>query len=141
MPHRVLDNPDDLADFTRFLGNMGLPVTVAWTKGRDRSRDQNNLMWQWATDVARQLQDRDADEVQRTWKLHHGVPILREDDPEFRALYDEALKARPYELKVKAMRIWPVTSIMSVSQMTRFLNAVQQECLQMGLQLTDPEAL
>lgn len=139
MPHRIINNEDDLADFTRFLRNLKLPVTVEWVQGRDRSRDQNALQWLWAGEVAAQLGDRDADEVQRTWKLHHGVPILREDSPEFRALYDSAIKPLPYEAKVKAMRLVSVTSEMKVRQMVRYLDAVQRECLQNGLRLTDPD--
>ena len=139
MPHRIINSEDDLADFTRFLRNLKLPVTVEWVQGRDRSRAQNALQWLWAGEVAAQLGDRDADEVQRTWKLHYGVPILREDSDEFRKFYDAAIKPLPYETKVEAMRLVSITSEMKVRQMVRYLDAVQRECLQNGLRITDPD--
>lgn len=139
MSHRILENEFDLNDFTRLLGNLKLPVTVEWVQGRDRSSSQNKLMWLWATEAAAQLGDRLPDEIQRTWKLRFGVPILREDSAEFRAFYDKALKHLPYTLKVEAMQFVPVTSEMKVRQMVRFLDTVQRECLENGLHLTDPD--
>lgn len=140
MPHRILNNPDDLADFTRFLGNMNLPVTVEWVKGRDRTRDQNALQWLWAAEAAKQYGDRDSADVQAVWKLHYGVPIMREDSAEFRADYDACIKPLPYEYKVRMMKMgFPVTSLMKVRQMVRYLDTVQRESLQSGLHLTDPD--
>lgn len=139
MPHRVINTEADLENLVRFLGNLKLPLTVEWVQGRDRTRDQNALQWLWATEAAHQLGDRTSDEVQREWKLRHGVPILREDSAEFRAVYDRAIKPLTYELKVEAMRFLPVTSEMKVRQMVRFLDAVQRECLDQGLRLTDPD--
>lgn len=139
MPHRVIEKPSDLADFVRFLGNLKLPFTVEWVHGRDRSKDQNALQWLWASEASHQLGDRTADEMQRTWKLHHGVPILREDSAEFREIYDRCLKPLSYELKVEAMRFLPITSDMKVRQMVRYLDTIQRECAEAGLKLTDPD--
>lgn len=139
MPHRVIQNEHDLLDLHRFFDSLGFPFTVEWTKGRDRSADQNALMWLWATEVSTQLGDCLPMDVQRRWKLEIGVPILRQDSAEFRAFYDAALRPRPYEEKVKAMEYVPVTSQMKVRQMVRFVDTVQRECLQQGLRLTDPD--
>ena len=139
MPSRILRSKADLADLTRLLGALKLPVTVHWVRGRDRSLEQNNTMWLWATEVARQCGDRTPPEVQRDWKLRFGVPILRADDPEFRAFYDRALKGLTYEQKVAAMEYVPVTSILKVPQMREFLDAVQREALENGFRITDPE--
>lgn len=139
MPHRVLETEADVETFARFLAGMGLPLTVEWTKGRDRSADQNALMWLWASESANQLGDRTPTEMQHYWKLHYGVPILREDSAEFRAVYDTLLKPLPYEAKLKLMAFIGVTSEMKVRQMVRFLDAVQRECLSNGLEITDPD--
>ena len=79
MPHRIITTDHELAAFVAFLGNLKLPITVEWVQGRDRTRDQNALQWLWATEAAHQLGDRTSDEIQREWKLRHGVPILREN--------------------------------------------------------------
>lgn len=139
MAHRILDTMDDVTDFARFLSRLKLPVTVEWVQGRDRTRDQNALQFLWATEVARQFGDREPEDVQRMWKLHHGVPILREDSAEFREVYDRAIKGLPYELKIEAMRFITVTSIMKVRQMVRYLDAVERECIEAGLTLTDTD--
>lgn len=139
MAHRIIETAADLAEFTRFLSNLKLPVTVEWVQGRDRTRDQNALQWLWATEAAHQLGDRTPEEVRHDWKLRHGVPILREDSAEFREIYDKAIKPLPYELKVAAMSFIPVTSEMKVRQMVRYLDTIQRECLEQGLRLTDPD--
>lgn len=139
MAHRIIENASDLADFARFLGNIKLPVTVEWVQGRDRTRDQNALQFLWAQEVSQQRGDCTTDEVRRDWKLRHGVPILREASPDFRAVYDKAIKPLPYELKVAAMAFIPVSSEMKVRQMVQYLDTIQRECLEQGLRLTDPD--
>lgn len=139
VPHRILEHEADVGDFTRFLGKLQLPVTVEWVQGRDRTRDQNALQFLWANEVATQLGDRTAAEVQREWKLRYGVPILREDSAEFREIYDQHIKPLAYEAKIKVMEFIPVTSLLKVRQMVRFLDTVQRECLENGIKLTDPD--
>jgi len=139
MAHRILETEQDVLAFTAFLGRLTLPVTVEWVPGRDRSKSQNALQWLWANEVAEQLGDRTASEVQERWKLEIGVPILRRDSADFRDVYDQHIKPLPYEAKIKAMRLIDVTSIMKVRQMIEFLDTVQRECLTNGLELTDPD--
>ena len=141
MPHRIIRDGDDLADFTRFLGNLKLPLTVEWVQGAERTRDQNALQWLWASEVARQRGDVEAADVQAEWKLTIGVPIMREDSPEFRASYDTILKPLPYAAKLRVMRDldFGVTRLMKVRQMVRYMDTVQRQCLEMGFKLTDPD--
>lgn len=139
MAHRIIDTKDDLEDFVRFIRQLARPFTVEWVQGRDRSKDQNALQWLWATEVAHQLGDRTPDEVQRVWKLRHGVPILREDSAEFRETYDTMIRPLPYQGKVAVMQFFGITSEMKVGQMVRYLDAVQRECLEQGLRITDPD--
>ena len=63
----------------------------------------------------------------------------RADNAEFRADYDAMMKPLPYDMKLKAMKgFFPVTSLMKVRQMCRFMNLVQQQCAERGLELTQP---
>lgn len=139
MPHRIISTPDQLDELATFLGNLKLPITVEWTLGRDRTLEQNRLQFLWAREAAEQYGDRTADEMRNEWKLRFGVPIMREDSPEFRELYDRAIKPLPYPLKIKAMSLVSVTSEMKVRQMVRYLDAIQRECAENGVRLTDPE--
>lgn len=139
MAHRIIESPDDLADFSRFLATLKLPLTVEWQQGRDRSLDQNRLQFLWAREAAEQRGDVTTDEVRCDWKLRHGVPIMREDSAEFRDTYDTLIMPLSYEQKVKAMQIIEVTSLMKVRQMVRYLDTIQRECLEQGLRLTEPD--
>lgn len=139
MAHRIIATEYDRAAFMQFLKGVKLPVTFQWQAGRDRSLDQNRLQFLWAREAADQRGDMTADEVRQEWKLHHGVPILREEDEEFRAFYDVALKPLPYAMKLAAMKLVEVTSKMKVPQMVRYLDAVQRACAEQGIRLTDPD--
>lgn len=139
MPHRFIGSDRDLEDLGKTLSALEYPFTVQWRKGRDRSLPQNNLQWKWALEFATQMGDRTADEVQREWKLRHGVPILRAQSEMFRQVYDDVLKPRTYEKKLEAMRIVDVSSIMTVPQMREYLDTIQREAAEQGIRLTDPE--
>jgi hypothetical protein len=143
MPSRVIDTPEDLAQLVKFFSTLSLPITVDWVQGRDRTGEQNALQWLWATEVAYQLGDRTAEDVQEDWRLVHGVPILREDSAEFRRVYDMYLKPLPREAKKAALRYLgiSITSIMKVRQMVRYMDAVQRECAENGLVTTEPDPL
>ena len=49
------------------------------------------------------------------------------------------LRPLPYEAKVRLMEFIDVTSRLKVRQMVRFLDAVQRECTEQGIHLTDPD--
>lgn len=140
MAHRIIRDPSDLNVLGTLLSSLAMPFTVEWSLGADRSLEQNRLQFLWAREAAEQRGDMTADEVRCEWKLHHGVPILREESPEFREIYDTAIKPLPYEKKLLAMRFIPVTSEMKVRQMVRYLDTVQRESLQQGIRLTEPDA-
>jgi hypothetical protein len=139
MASRLIRTPDDLDALTLLLGNMKLPLTVEWTQGADRSAQQNKLMWLWASEVEQQTQQETSDEVQRRWKLDHGIPILCESSEEYRSFCKLTLKKLTYEQRKQAMRYTPVTSEMNVRQMVRFLDTVERECLEQGVALTQPD--
>ena len=97
--------------------------------GKDRSIPQNAIKHVWFEQLARELREDTALGYKCYCKLHHGVPILRTEDEEFREAYDSVIKPLTYEKKLVAMRCWPVTSLMSKPQLTAFLEAVQADFL------------
>ena len=137
MPTAVLKNAQD-AD--AWVTSLSCPVTVSWTQGVDRTKQQNALMWQWAGEVSKQNGDMSPDEVQAEWKLHHGVPILRAQDDNFREFYDCSMMGINYATKLEIMqRGFPITRDMNKSQMIEFMNRVQAECAQQNWIVTDPD--
>ena len=143
MPTKVLRQNGDVEKLSRLLQSVNLPVTVTWSKGATRSLAANRLAQRWFTDIATQLGDRTHDEVRAECKLTFGVPILRAENEAFRVQYDRTLRPLPYEQKLEAVRAFdlPVTRLMTVKQMTAFMDAMQRHWIAQGVRLTDPEAL
>jgi hypothetical protein len=139
MASRLIRSADDMDALFTLLGNLKLPLTVEWTQGADRSSQQNKLMWLWASEVEQQRQQETSDEVQRRWKLDHGIPILCESSEEYRSFCRLTLKRLTREQRIEAMRFTPVTSEMNVRQMVRFLDTVERECIEQGIVLTAPD--
>lgn len=139
MAHRIITKPDEMDAFFLLMSTLKLPVTVEWVQGRDRTKEQNRLQFLWAREAAEQRGDRTAEEQRSEWKLRYGVPIMREDSPEFREVYDRLIKPLSYEQKIGAMDLIQVTSLMKVRQMVRYLDAIERECAEHGVTLTAPD--
>ncbi len=144
MTTRVLKSPADIAGLASFLGaRNSYPITVTIVQGDNRSGQQNRLAQRWFTDIARQLGDQTHEDIRALCKLEIGVPILRTENEAFRQSYDASMKHLPYATKLEAMKRLdiPVTRMMSVKQMTAFMDAMSIRWGGVGIRLTDPEAL
>jgi hypothetical protein len=139
MASRLIRNADDMDALFTLLGSLKLPLTVDWAQGADRTAQQNKLMWKWAQETGDQVGET-ADEVQRRWKLDHGIQILCVDREDYRSFCRLTLGRLSREQRLKAMEFTPVTSEMNVRQMVRFMDTVERECAEYGIQLTQPEA-
>ena len=110
-------------NLVREISTMKLPFYCE-IKARDRSLDQLALAFRWYGQIAARLREHDTTGWRRLCKWHFGVPILRAADPD----YNHAcviFNALHYEQIIFAMDYWPVTSIMSVTQMSEYLTAIQ----------------
>jgi hypothetical protein len=103
-----------------------------------RSINQNDMSHAWYEQLAMELRDDDPLGWKCYCKLHHGVPVLRAEDAEFREAYDAAIKGLTYEQKLQAMRILPVTSLMSKAQLSKYLDAVKADFERRGVILEFP---
>lgn len=116
------------------------PLQMVLKPGKEpRSSQQNRLAFQWYKDAAEQG-DHTAEEYRCLCKLHFGIPIMRQDD-DFRAKYDRVVKPMPYGTKLALMDEpfnFPVTSLMSVKQFTRYLDRIWHHFTSKGFRLTDP---
>lgn len=140
MPTRIIETPSDLRMLFRYLEEQKLPITVSIKAGGARTVKQNKLNRLWMGEIAEQ-KDLTAEEVRGYCKLHLGVPILREEDDEFRAKYDEFVKPLPYGHKLAMMQEpldFPVTRLMTTKQQTAYLDAVWQHFTEKGVILSDP---
>jgi hypothetical protein len=114
-------------------------IKVSAKTGKARSLDQNGISHVWYEQLARELREDDALGYKCYCKLHHGVPILRAEDEAFREFYDTAIKVLSYEKKLQAMKFTPVTSIMTKQQLSKYLDAVQNDFMLKGVRLEYPD--
>jgi hypothetical protein len=140
---RILRDPSDIPRLAVFLAARKLPLTVTITAGASRSNAQNRLSHRWYSDIARQMDDRTAEEVRAECKLQFGVPILLRDNGPFCAAWDKATGRLTYAEKLEAVRAFdlPVTRLMTTPQMTEYLDTLQRHWTQNGVRLADPEAM
>lgn len=141
MPNRVIKNEQDREDAATWVLNLEPPFRLSAEPGSLRSLEQNSLSHKWYGEIAEQRGDMTRDEVRAECKLIFGVPILREENERFRAVYDRIIKPLTYEQKVEFIQHTelPVTSIMTVKQLSRYLDAVARHFLKQGIRLTVPE--
>jgi hypothetical protein len=143
MPTKIIREPIHVEALANMLRGRKLPITVTWTQGAPRSTAQNRLAQRWFTDIAAQLGDQTHEDVRAECKLRFGVPILRAENDAFRLSYDRVIKALPYEQKLDAIKAFdlPVTRLMTVKQMTAFMDEMQRHWSAQGVRLTDPLSL
>lgn len=119
------------------------PFTVSLKAGVEsaRSLEQNRLQRLWISEVSEQLGD-EKEAVRAYMKLRIGVPILREEDEDFRTQYDSIVKPLPYEQKIELMREpidFPVTRLMTKKQKGVYLDQCYHHFSEQGLYLTEPD--
>lgn len=132
--HNDIERQRVIEDIRRApLGERPFVVTIERLENR-RSLSQNALSFVWYGIIAKGL-GISVVHARCQCKLMHGVPILRAEDANFRDAYDAAIKPLSYELKLRAMEIFPVTSLMSVSQLQQYLDDIQRVYAEQGVVL------
>jgi hypothetical protein len=136
---RSVKNDNDLALLKVYLEGRKKPFTVEITEGRDRSTEQNRLAFKWYGEISDQTGE-DREDVRARCKLEIGVPILRNEQERFRATYDRLIRPFSYAEKLELIRDTelPVTSLMNVEQMSRFMDLVFRRHAEIGVVLTIP---
>ena len=143
MTTRIIRTHDEIDGLARLMKSRALPMAVHITAGEDRTGQQNALAFRWYQEAADQLGDRSTSDVRAHCKLEHGVKMLHAENPDFREQWDRLIRDRfTYEEKLLLMlppHDYPVSRLMNVKQMSRFMDAIHAEYAGMGVRLTDPE--
>lgn len=140
---RFVKTAHDKSTLISFIQNINTPITVTIEKGiiGKRSDKQNKLQRLWMDELAEQG-DMTAEEYRAFCKLHFGVPILRNENDEFRQAYDDKIKnCYDYATKLQFMAMpfdFPVTRLMTVKQHKKYLDAIYVHYTGKGFDLTDP---
>ena len=107
--------------------------------GPKRSLDQNAISHALYAQIAGQLEDQTVQEVRAECKLRFGIPILRAGNPDFKRMYDKAIRATlDYEEKLAAMEFLPVTRLMDKAQFSEYLECVIREFSKQGVSIIMP---
>lgn len=140
MTQRIIKTPADLEKLIAFLGTRKLPLTVEITDGRDRSKEQNGLAFKWYGEISAQTGEA-IEDVRARCKLRFGLPILMEASEGFRDLCRRRIKPLTHAERIEVIRQFdiPVTRLMNVGQMSRFMDEMFQYHAEFGLVLTVPE--
>ena len=141
MVSRVLKSADDREQFKALLDSQKLPCTASVVKGKNRTEEQNRLQRLWLTEASEQL-GQSVEELRAYCKLHFGVPILRNEDEDFRTAYDRVIRPHSYEDKLCMMAVpldFPVTRLMKTGQKKRYLDDIYVHFTGLGVKLTEPE--
>lgn len=138
MTTRSVANADQLALLIAYLRERKRPFTVEITDGRNRSSEANRLSFKWYKEISEQTGEA-VEDVRARCKLVHGIPILRENES-FRATYDRLIRPLAHDDKLDLIRTtdMPVTRLMSVEQMSRYLDEVFRRHAEFGIELTIP---
>lgn len=114
-------------------------VSVQYGAERKRSLDQNAISHEWYGQIAEELREDTALGIKAECKLFYGIPILRAENAEFRAMYDGAIKGLSTEQKLEVMKFFPVTSLMTTAQLSQYLEAMQTAYAKRGVYLEFPQ--
>ena len=139
MVTRPVKNEDDLALLKVFLDQRKRPFTVDVTDGRDRSAEQNRLSHKWYAEIAEQCGE-DVEDVRARCKLKFGLPILMQSSEGFRDLCKRRIKPLSHHERVELIRDFdiPITRLMNVEQMSRYMDEVFRSHAEFGIALTIP---
>ena len=143
MPTKVLRQPEHVDALAILLRDRKLPLTVSWSQGAPRTGAQNRLAQRWFTDIARQLGDQTHEDIRAESKVSFGVPILCAENAAFQIVWDRRFGGLPRDVVVEEVKVLdiPVTRLMTLTQMTAFMDEMQRFWTRQGVRLTDPEAL
>lgn len=144
MTTRVIKEEADADKLRNFVVARGrYPQTVTLTLGDARRPQQNRLSQRWFSDIARQRGDSSHEDVRAECKRQFGVPILLAENEAFTASWDGVMGRLTYEDQVAAIKAFdlPVTRIMTVKQMSAFMDEMHRHWAGLGFHLTDPEAM
>jgi hypothetical protein len=116
---------EDLGRVVAFLAQAPLPYVVTFTAGEEGRRiAQNRMAFEIYKQVSQRLDGHTVEDVRAICKLCVAVPILRAENDNFREKYDRIIRPLPYETKLELMvepLDFPVTRLMTVKQMSRFV--------------------
>jgi hypothetical protein len=141
--HMTIKGPVDAQRFLMIFDRIEKPFSLSWVSGEKRTSAQNRTIHKWYKEVADAAPDQTFYHVKAQCNMKFGVPILRRDDAEWCETFDDILRPLGYAKALEAIERLdiPFTRRMTVSQLSEYMDAMQEHFAHLGVRLTDPEAL
>lgn len=116
-------------------------VVVSMRPGKDRTLDQNRLWFALYKRISEMTQIGDPSEARKYCKLHHGVQILLNSDPDFQASWYRVMRHLSYEEKLGMMgdnKLFgpdgmPVTSLFNRAQGIAYTERIVEDFTKHGV--------
>lgn len=139
----VIRGDKDLTDTQAFIGNLDRKKLWEIKIGphtKARSLAQNRLSFLWYGEIGAYM-GIVADEARCRCKLKFGVPIMVAEDEFFARTWQQLVEKHGRTFLLDLMELVPVTSLMTVAQMSQYLTDIDFYFGSQGLDLTHPEDL
>lgn len=145
MTRLTLYTPAQRAEAHQAIVNAPDGAVVTIKEEGSQSDKQRNLSFRWYADLAKQKEGWTATDARAYCKLHFGIALLRETEPDYRDQWDSMFRdTLSYEQKLALMvepHDYPVTRLLGVKGMIEYLDRVQRGMAEKGYWLSDPSAL
>ena len=140
METRRVMTPEQAERLAAYVVGLSLPFTITIGSGKSRSVSQNSLIHKWYGEIARHLGDRDMIQVKGECHHKYGLPIKRRDE-QFAWVWKQTGEQLSYEQQCKylASGVLNVSSSMTVTELTEYMDAMKRDYAEQGVYLTDPE--
>lgn len=111
---------------------------------KDRSKEQNSLMWKWLTVIGNELGESKED-VHERYKGMFLVHIYERDNPAYadmiqslRTIYKQGMHSEALALKKRIVELTS-TSTATVKQMAEYLDSIEHHAATLAIRLSHPE--
>ena len=116
-------------------------VVVSLRPGKDRTLDQNRLWFAIYKRISEMTQIGEPSDARRYCKLHHGVQILLNSDPDFQAAWYRVMRHLSYEEKLEMMgdcKLFgpdgmPITSLFNRAQGVAYTERIIEDFTKNGV--------
>jgi len=95
-----------------------------WVSGVKRTVPQNTMNFWLYKAIAEQKYGKDESFARAECKLTIGIPILRRDSEEFRAVYNKVILPHDYETKIEMVKLIQVSSLMNREQGIEYISLI-----------------
>ncbi len=120
--------------------DSGEPVLITLEKydeKKERKATQNRMVYRIYSFIGKQLYGGDAEHARKECKLKFGCAILYRDNKEFAVTFDRVIRPLDHVLRLEAMDLVDVSSVMTVEQCSEYIDTLINSWTLKGVNFSD----